>query len=486
MTVAADPMERLKAMTPQERERLAKLAIPRVVDPYFVHIPHPKQQLFLSLQGREAMYGGAAGGGKSDALLMAAAQYVDVPGYSALILRRTWPDLNAPGAILDRARTWWGGLDVRMRDGGRIFEFPSGARIQFGYTLHDSDKYKFQSAEYQFIGFDELTQFDESIYTYMFSRVRRPQVACLNCRLPVRWESGNTWRHANRKAAANCSGVYPDPAVIEQYKPTASGVSIFNVPLRVRSATNPGGRGHLWVRDRFINEKTKVPGALFIPASLNDNPSLDKETYEENLQHLVNVDRQRLLKGDWDISEQGELFKRETFNVVQSTAGITGRRVRYWDRAATDGGGDYTVGTLLCLSEDGKWYVEDVVRGQWSPLQCERIIAATASKDGFGVPIRMEQEPGSSGVDTIDGYRRRVLVGYNYDGIRSSGSKAERATGLVSAAEAGNVYLQAAQWNAPWLDEFELFPVGANDDQVDSATGAFNHLTSQRVSRIIV
>lgn len=485
MSVATH-MERLKAMTPKQRERLAQLAIPRVVDPYFVHIPHPKQQLFLSLQGREAMYGGAAGGGKSDALLMAAAQYVDVPGYSALILRRTWPDLNAPGAILDRARTWWGGLDVRIRDGGRIFEFPSGARIQFGYTLHDSDKYKFQSAEYQFIGFDELTQFDESIYTYMFSRVRRPQVACLNCRLPVRWESGNSWRHSNRKASASCPDIYPDPAVIEQYKPTQSGVSIFNVPLRVRSATNPGGRGHIWVRDRFINDKTKVPGALFIPASLSDNPSLDKETYTENLQHLVAVDKQRLLMGDWDVSEQGELFKRTMFSVVQSTAGIKGRRVRYWDRASTENGGDWTVGTLMCLSDDGKWYVEDVVRGQWSPLQCERIIASTASKDGQAVPIRMEQEPGSSGVDTIDGYRRRVLVGYNFDGIRSSGSKVERATGLVSAAEAGNVVLQAAQWNTAWLDEFDLFPVGANDDQVDAASGCLNFLTGQRMSRIIV
>jgi Terminase-like family. len=137
----------------EEFELMKRSYIPRVVDEYIPHIPHPTQQLFLSLNyAEEVLYGGAAGGGKSDALLMAALQYVDVPGYNALLLRRTWPDLSLPGAIMDRARTWLSDTDALPRDGGRVWIFPSGARLTFGYLQYDKDKYRYQSAEFQFIG----------------------------------------------------------------------------------------------------------------------------------------------------------------------------------------------------------------------------------------------------------------------------------------------------------------------------------------------
>src|SRR4051812_7334087 len=93
------------------------------------HYPHPPQEAFLSLDCREAMYGGAAGGGKSDALLMAALQYVDVPGYSALILRRTFPDLALPGAIMDRSKEWLHGTDAHWNENERRWTFPSGATL---------------------------------------------------------------------------------------------------------------------------------------------------------------------------------------------------------------------------------------------------------------------------------------------------------------------------------------------------------------------
>src|SRR6185369_16574716 len=168
----------LAKLTPAQQAQLAQLATPRLVEPYMRHIPHPTQQVFLGLNVREALYGGAAGGGKSDALLMAALQYVDVPGYAALLLRRSWPDLVLPGAIMDRAGQWLADTPARKRDGGRLWEFPSGARLQFGYLSTDSDKYRYASAEFQFIGFDELTQFpEEDTYTFLFSRNRRPKLA---------------------------------------------------------------------------------------------------------------------------------------------------------------------------------------------------------------------------------------------------------------------------------------------------------------------
>src|SRR6266508_6612551 len=91
-----------------------------------------KQALFLLLDCREAFYGGAAGGGKSDALLMAALQYVDVPGYSALLLRRTYAELEKSDGLIPRADAWLSNTDARRHDGGKLWTFPSGARLEFG------------------------------------------------------------------------------------------------------------------------------------------------------------------------------------------------------------------------------------------------------------------------------------------------------------------------------------------------------------------
>ena len=119
----------------------------------------------------EALYGGAAGGGKSDALLMAALQYVDVPGYAALLLRRTYADLALPGALMDRAAEWLSGTDAKWNGQEKSWSFPSGATTTFGYMATDADKYRYQSAEFQFIGWDELTQFPSDPYLYMLSLI---------------------------------------------------------------------------------------------------------------------------------------------------------------------------------------------------------------------------------------------------------------------------------------------------------------------------
>jgi len=273
MSITADDVQK---MTPEQRAQLLRLATPRIVEPYIKHIPHPKQQFYLSLTQREVMFGGAAGPGKSDALLMSALQYVDVPGYSALLLRRTWPDLSLPGAIMDRAREWLQETDATPREGGRRWVFPSGARLQFGHLQYDKDKYSHQSAEYQFIGFDELTQFAYDTYSWMFSRLRKPSVPCLNCGAQTRrYISG--WKHTNKSdpRASRCPSIFPDPKSLEQYKPAPDGTTIFDVPLRMRSATNPGGIGHEWVKERFMDVDTKDPRALFVPALLKDNPYIN-------------------------------------------------------------------------------------------------------------------------------------------------------------------------------------------------------------------
>lgn len=490
MPANAELTKKIRKLTSEQREALISTMIPRTVEQYSVHIPHPKQQVFLTIQAQEAMYGGAAGGGKSDAVLMSALQYVDVPGYSALILRRTWPDLNAPGAILDRARTWLKSTDAQERDGGRMWVFPSGAKLQFGYMQRDADKYKFQSAEYQFIGWDELTHFEEAQYTYMFSRLRRPKLACLNCGNAVRRykSKGVGWVHTSRSAGPRCSNVFPDPKVIAQYPAAVKdNLTIFDVPLRMRSATNPGGIGNEWVKARLVNPETRAKGAVFLPARLADNPSLDQSEYRESLSHLTTVDRQRLEDGDWDVAESGEFFDRSWFRIVEHPR-IEEREqlVRYWDMAGTEDGGDYTASALLALRQDGTVEVRDIWRAQVAGAKQEAMVRQTAMTDGLGVRIVMEQEPGSSGKNIVDHYARHVLNGFRFEGDKVTGSKTDRAYAFSAAVERGNVTFVLGRHTRDFLNEAEAFPKGAHDDMVDACSGAFNKLTLGRTSRLVV
>ena len=219
---------------------------------YCPHNPTERQAAFLLLDCQEAFYGGAAGGGKSDALLMAALQYVDRPGYAALILRRTFKQLDLPGAIMARAKEWLiGRPGVHWNDDGKTFTFASGGTLTFGYLENENDVFRYQGPEFQFVGFDELTQFAESQYRYLFSRTRR---------------------------------------LVEA-----------GVPVRMRSASNPGGIGHAWVKRRFVDERK--PGVVFIPAKLDDNPHLDRAEYVQSLSELDPTLRAQLLNGDWGVFE---------------------------------------------------------------------------------------------------------------------------------------------------------------------------------------
>ena len=397
---------------------------------YIPHKPTPKQLAFLLLENQEALYGGAAGGGKSDALLMAALQYVDVPGYSALLLRRSYTDLSLPGALMDRAKAWLIPTLAHWRDSMKTWEFPSGATVTFGYLERPGDEYRYQSTEFQFVGFDELTQFTETQYRYLFSRLRRSNEV--------------------------------------------------DVPLRMRSASNPGGVGHEWVRERFIDAQGSIESRIFIPASLPDNPYLDQDAYLASLNQLDPITRQQLLMGDWSARQPGSLFRREWFPVVEELPVQINRSVRFWDLAATPmrpgTDPDYTAGVRVDYGVDGLYYVVDVQRMRGTPGEVERLVNQTARMDGISTQIVIEQEPGASGVNTIHHYVTRVLPDYTVRGQRSTGSKVERAGPVSSQAEVGNVRLYRGPWLSPFLDEVEAFPLGGHDDQVDALSGAFMRL----------
>ena len=393
--------------------------------------PTPKQTGFLLLPNKEVLYGGAAGGGKSIGILAAASQYLDVPGYSALILRQTYKDLALPGALMDVAFQWWRNTAAKWKAKDYTWEFPEGSTLTFGYLESEKDKYQYQGSELQFVGFDELTQFEtESSYLYLFSRLRRTQD--------------------------------------------------FNVPLRVRAATNPGGIGHTWVKQRFIDNPTS--DRVFIPADLEDNPHLDQDEYEESLSNLDVITREQLRHGDWEVDPRGGMFQRHWFKIIQEIPSDLGYTVRYWDLASSSeqeyNDPDWTVGTRMSLNSRGGYTITDIVRFRGTPKENEDVIRATAEKDG-SIDIFMEQEPGASGKTVIDHYRRNVVKGWNFraDKDYRTTSKDIRAKPFSAAAEEGEVEVLLGPWLTPWLDEHIIFPDGAHDDQVDSAVGAHAMIT---------
>ncbi len=393
--------------------------------------PTPKQAAFLLLNCFEAFLGGAAGPGKSSGLLMASAQYVDVPNYAALLLRSTYRDLALPGAIMDRGKDWWMNTDAHWSEQDKTWTFPSGARIVFGHLQSPNDHYNYDSSEFQFIGADEASKMRWFQLQYLMSRIRRTPS------LP-------DW-----------------------------------LPLRFRTASNPGGPSHIAIKERYIDpwqRGEKLIDRIFIPAKLKDNPHLNVEEYTKTLERLDPITRARLLDGDWSVMAEGRLFNREWFNFVSESPVDVKRRVRFWDLAATEqkdmNDPDWTVGTKLSMTKDKRFFIENVERFRKSPGAVETIIRQVAETDGVGTEVRIEEEGGASGKITTAHYAK-VLAGFSFRGVRAKENKRDRARPVSTMAEAGNIYIVRGNWTEKFLDELELFPDSPHDDMVDATSGAF-------------
>lgn len=222
------------------------------------------QETFLSLPDSifEALYGGAAGGGKSEALIMLpiARGFYEFPTFHGIILRRTFKQLEAE--IILRANIYYTLFSGKYNETKKRWTFPSGAVIDFGHAEHEKDITSYDTAEYQYIAFDELTHFTEFQYTYMISRCRSKD---------------------------------------------------YRIPAIMRSASNPGNIGHGWVRKRFV-ESCREGGKvlvetikghqykrIFIPAKVKDNPTILKNSpeYIYNLELLPEAEKAAKLYGDW-------------------------------------------------------------------------------------------------------------------------------------------------------------------------------------------
>ena len=433
-------------LTSIDSEQLQRLLTPKLTK-YIPYDPTPKQRAFLLMnEVKEVLYGGAAGGGKSIAQLMGALQYVDIPGYSAILFRRTYADLSLPGALIDVSKQWLmpfvEAKEVKWSEKEKQYTFPSGATLNFGYLENDNDCYRYQGAEFQYIGIDECTHVSPSNYRYMFSRLRKPKS--------------------------------------------------LQVPLRFRATCNPGGMYGEYYYQRFFVEG-KDNGRIFIGAGLKDNPYLDAEAYRESLNELDPVEREQLLNGNWEIKQNGDLLDRHWFQIVpHHEVPQAATHVRFWDLAGTDPSKrkgknkrepDWSVGFKLA-NYQGLYWIEDIIRVQKKPHELEEVVRQTAELDGYSCAVRMEQEPGSSGIITIDHFARNVLNGFDFAGVSSTGSKVERVRPASAAAQAGRVFISDRCRNLlAFLDEADLFPYGSHDDTIDGFSGAFNYFRSATLLR---
>jgi len=238
--------------------------------------PQPKQVAFMERPEFECLYGGAAGGGKSDALVAEALRQVHIPHYKGLIIRRTYPQLSE---LIDKSMLLYPRVvrGARYNSTSHTWTFPSGAKIVFGSMNRKADRINYQGKAYDFVGFDELTHFEHDEYTYLYSRAR----------------------------------------------PNGPGTRVY-----IRATTNPGGKGHGWVKDRFItaappltpiNEEVTIDGPdgpisverkrIFVPATVFDNQELlhNDPGYIATLGMMPEAEKKALLYGDWD-SFSGQVF----------------------------------------------------------------------------------------------------------------------------------------------------------------------------------
>ena len=431
-----------KALTP----KLTKYNFP-------LHGLTRKQIAFLLLSNLEVFYGGAAGGAKTAGLIQAALQYVDVPGYNALLIRDTYQNMIKPEGIQMQAHQFLSNTDAIWQADKKCWLFPSGATLGFGYMDGPLDHFNYQGPAYQFIGFDEVVGIRKYQYEYLFSRLRR----------------------------------------LETNK---------NVPLRMRSTSNPPTREQLdkggWVKERFIDDKTKESDVPYVRAKMDDNPYLDSVTYQNSLSKLDPVTRKQLQNGDWDVHAKGRYMDRADFIVVESIPSNVIRWVRFWDLAATEpvkpgSDPDYTCGLLMGKTSDSKFIIASVLRFRLNPTDIERTIINAIMADGRNVSQRMEQEGGASGKIVISHYKR-LLLGRDFKGEAAKMNKFQRATPFMQAVGDKRVMIlvgccHEANGKEPYtvnkyLSNQELFPDGPHDDDTDGSSGAFTELTTGTVPRI--
>ena len=239
-----------------------------------------------------------------------------------------------------------------------------------------------------------------------------------------------------------------------------------------------GGYVHLCLPFRYEGNRVKTSLPFEDPRIEKDEPLCPERFSDEILTALENEMGEYAWAGQGQQSPHprgGGMFKVEKFRLVNAIPNQISRSVRYWDKAATEGGGAYSAGVLMHKLADGTFCVGDVVKGQWTFARREARIKLVAELDGTSVTVWTEQEGGSGGKESAESTIKN-LAGFACKADRVTGSKETRAEPYSIQVEAGNVSVLNKDWTREFIDEHEKFPTGKYKDQVDAAAGAFAKL----------
>ncbi len=440
--------------------------------------PNPgPQTIFLSTDADIAIYGGAAGAGKSYALLLDPLRYHDLKGYESVTFRRQSTQITSGGGLWDTSHTlypYFGG--VSKMSPRHHWVFPKGPKFAFDHLQYDKSVKGWDGAQLASVYFDELQHFTETQFFYMLSRNR-------------------TMCGIRPYMKATCN---PDPDsflidfldwwIDEEGYPIASRSGVKRYMLRL------DGQIHWFdsvaeLRALYPDpKKYRYKSVTFIKATLTDNPVLvdHDPDYEGNLNAMFEYERKRLLLGNWFARPTaGELFKTFYWRIVedQDVPIKFKKKIRYWDRAATlpsekNSDPDYTVGALIALDKQDRVYILDIVRDRLEPADVETLIKRVAISDGPEVEIWLEQDPGAAG-KAESGYHVKNLMGYNVNINPKRTSKLTYWRPLAAQVKHGNVFVVKAPWNKAFINELAAVTDGTqvgHDDQADAASGGFMQL----------
>ncbi len=437
---------------------------------------HGPQEVFLSTSADIAIYGGAAGGGKTYALLLEGLRHISNPGFGAVIFRRQSIQITQEGGLWDSSFEAYGGIRgaVPKTSPRRHWRFQSGSRVNFAHIDGDKDLGKWQGSQISFIGFDELTHFSERQFFYMLSRNRstcgvKPYVRATCNPDADSWVAKFISWWIDQKTG------YPIPERSGKIRYMArADDAIVWADSRAELA------------ERGI-DKDKIKSVTFIASTLNDNKILMEKdpSYRANLENLPLVEKERLLHGNWKIKPAaGMFFKRvQIGKVLDKLPDDIVSIVRGWDLAATDvdenADAAYTSGVLMAKRANGRFLVVDVINQQLKAGDVRQLVRTTAAADNakYGyVRQRLPKDPGQAGKEQAESYIT-MLAGYDVVTAAESGSKQTRAEPMAAQWQLGLFDVMTGAWNEEYFNQLESFPDSKFKDMVDASSSAFNELT---------
>ncbi len=441
--------------------------------------PQPRQETFLSSSSDIAIYGGAAGGGKTWSLLLEPLRHIGNKDFGAVIFRRIIPEITKEGALWDEAGNIYPLLDGKKNQNEHFYLFPLGAKISFAHLQYEDSIVEWRGAQIPLIEFDQLETFTAKQFFYMLSRNRstsgvRPYIRA-TCNPEPGWLADFLawWIDKDGYAIPERSGVI-------RWMVRENDITYWSDTSEELARQHP-------------NSTPK--SVTFILSTVFDNQILLQKDpgYLSNLQALSFVDRERLLGdrrrgGNWKIEPAaGKIFNKAWFEIVDTLPAGIKFFVRFWDFAATkkqigtekkSKDPDFTASVKMGILGDIICIV-DCTNEQMGPAQADTAMTNTAAQDGKRTKVRWEEEGGASG--KRDSYRiATMLKEYDARGILSRGDKITRAKPLAAQALAGNVKLLRGAWNDEFLTQMHGQPDLPHDDIMDASSGAYEELTGKR------